>query len=271
MNYKLAVFDVDGTLVTHRQRVLLDSTIESILSLQKQGIKVAIATGRAKYSLERSVLERVHFDFFINSNGALIYDNRQHCILEQYKLSHHQVERFSTLAMQTNSSVLVQFTEHGFAYWGYDRLSKMLDDTCGRHDFISDHSRVQNHHLKEIPHTFIAHILPSHIEMFRQAFPEFEFLAFLGNFYDILPKPRNKAYGVEVLCDHLGIDMQQVIAFGDGSNDLEMLQAVGLGIAMGNALDVVKRAAKEVTADTDQHGIYLALLAHRLVDSICID
>ena len=65
----------------------------------------------------------------------------------------------------------------------------------------------------------------------------------------------NKGTALEALCRHLGVTMEETIAFGDGTNDLTMLRAAGLGVAMGNAAPEVKAAADMVTDDNEHSGV----------------
>ena len=70
-----------------------------------------------------------------------------------------------------------------------------------------------------------------------------------------MPKGGSKAEGIKKLIEKLGFKMENVYAFGDGLNDIEMLQTVGTGIAMGNALDIVKEYADLVTTNVEDDGI----------------
>ncbi len=76
----------------------------------------------------------------------------------------------------------------------------------------------------------------------------------------------NKGEALLFLAGQAGVPIQDTIAIGDSENDLEMLEAAGLGIAMGNAGPGVKRAAGEVTLDVGEDGVYAAFLAHALTD-----
>ena len=71
---KLAVFDIDGTLVVKGNRTLLDTTVKALQNLQKQGIKLAIASGRPPFFMEKKLVEQVAFDYYICSNGTCIMD-----------------------------------------------------------------------------------------------------------------------------------------------------------------------------------------------------
>ena len=74
-------------------------------------------------------------------------------------------------------------------------------------------------------------------------------------FTDIVAHDNSKARGMEVICQHYGIRQEETLAFGDGANDIEMLEWAGIGVAMGNAADEVKKHADHVTTDVDNEGI----------------
>ncbi len=76
---------------------------------------------------------------------------------------------------------------------------------------------------------------------------------------EVMLKGINKAYGMRILEDYLGAGREETIAFGDGPNDLEMMEYAGYSVAMGNALDEVKERADFVTKHVDQDGIYYAM------------
>ena len=78
-------------------------------------------------------------------------------------------------------------------------------------------------------------------------------------FTDIVSSANSKASGMEAICRHYGIRQEDTIAFGDGGNDIDMLQWAGIGIAMGNADDTVKQAADMVTTSVDDEGIEHAI------------
>lgn len=72
--YKLAVFDVDGTLVSRGERILKESTLEALRELKEKGIKIAIASGRPPFAMEKSLLQKIDFDYFVCSNGTYVMD-----------------------------------------------------------------------------------------------------------------------------------------------------------------------------------------------------
>ena len=82
---------------------------------------------------------------------------------------------------------------------------------------------------------------------------------------DITPAKGNKGVGVEKVLEYYHLKKENAIAFGDGSNDIEMLQAVGIGVAMGNATEDVKAAADVICGDVTEEGIYYYCIEHGLI------
>ena len=78
-------------------------------------------------------------------------------------------------------------------------------------------------------------------------------------FTDIVARDNSKAHGMEAICRHFGIRQEETLAFGDGANDIEMLEWAGIGVAMGNADEKVKAHADRVTTDVDNEGIERAV------------
>ena len=78
-------------------------------------------------------------------------------------------------------------------------------------------------------------------------------------FIDVVPAGGSKRLGIDAMIRAHGIDLAETMAFGDGQNDIEMLRHAGIGVAMGNAADEVKRAADYVTTGVDRAGIAKAL------------
>ena len=78
-------------------------------------------------------------------------------------------------------------------------------------------------------------------------------------YLEVIPKVINKGQGIRDICKVLGIRAEQVISFGDAENDIPMIREAGMGVAMGNAAEVVKQAADMVTLSNNEDGIAAAL------------
>lgn len=78
-------------------------------------------------------------------------------------------------------------------------------------------------------------------------------------FTDVIPRGSSKRVGIDKVLEYFGIALEESMAFGDGGNDISMLQHVGIGVAMGNAEGEVKRVADHVTSSVDDDGVIKAL------------
>ena len=84
-------------------------------------------------------------------------------------------------------------------------------------------------------------------------------------FTDITAKGADKGEGLLAMTEYLGLDSQHTMAFGDGGNDSSMIRTAGIGVAMGNALDLLKQEADYVTTSVDDDGIWNALRHYGLI------
>ena len=94
---------------------------------------------------------------------------------------------------------------------------------------------------------------------------KFHILEHVENVVEFVPKKYSKKTGIEWMCRYLNIDIEDTFAIGDSVNDIEMLKAVGHGIAMGNATEGAKNAAEYVTAEIHDDGVYKALDYFKLI------
>jgi Cof subfamily protein (haloacid dehalogenase superfamily) len=101
-----------------------------------------------------------------------------------------------------------------------------------------------------------------YIEEFKE---DFHFIRWHPYSTDIIPKGGSKAEGIKQMISKLGFKLEDVYAFGDGLNDIEMLNAVGTGVAMGNAPDIVKQSADVITEDVGEDGLYKGLKSLNLI------
>lgn len=255
--YQLAVFDVDGTLVSRGERVLLPSTVKTLKALQQRGMKIAIASGRPPFAMEKSLLDQIHFDYFICSNGTYVMDDQgKECYREAMR--RESVESLALDFSKFDDALLLQFEDKGYIYHGKKRILAMIDHCLGRSDIIHDDREHPSRHFTSLPYAGVCYIAKANLPYYENRYPEYRFECFMENYYDIYAKQCTKASGIQHLCKKIGISMKDVICFGDALNDVAMIQQCGCGVAMGDALEEVKASADYITAASDQDGIYLA-------------
>lgn len=262
--YKLAVFDVDGTLVTRKDRVLLASTIQALKTLKQNGVAIAIASGRPPFAMEKSLLDQIDFDYFICSNGTYVMD-AQYKPLYIETMSATCVESLALDFVKHDDAIMFQFEDKAYCYNGLKRISHMLSHCLGRLDLLADDRETTSRHLQSLPFAAVSKISASNLAYYEMRYPSYRFESFLEDYYDIYPFSCTKATGIMHLCETIAITMEDVICFGDALNDVEMLKACGCGVAMGDGLKEAKEAADYVTSQSEEDGIYNACCHFKLL------
>ena len=247
---RLVALDVDGTLVNGRNE-MSPVVRETVRALRKKDIEVVISTGRSVPGV-MDTADKLGFDrgYAIGSNGSLVFTYRPTEMLRAVTFDASEAVRS---ILDRMPDVLVAVEEVGVGY----RVNRAFPS-----DELGGTITVQS--VEELigePVTRVIIRSPEHsTEEFR------EVVADLGltdtNYYigytawlDIAPMGTSKASGLDFLCDHLGIAQSDVLAVGDGNNDIEMLTWAGRGVAMGQALDEVIAVADDVTGSIDDDGV----------------
>ena len=254
---KAAFFDVDGTLYSHKTCRIPPSTRTAIAQLQRNGILCIVATGRHPIELTTLPIEEIGFDAYLLMNGHLMMDRQKNML-------------FSVPLPENVKQTLVKQFESGL----YPSLILEKDDIYL--NFTNDRVAQAQAHFN-LPMPKIQPYTGNDIYQFCLYIPEEE-EAYLSEIakdcsltrwhnygVDLLVKGGGKMVGIQRYLDMIGITREEIIAFGDGENDAEMLRFAGIGVAMGNAEDVTKEAADYVTADIDDDGILKALEHFRLI------
>lgn len=261
---KLVVFDVDGTLLSLKDRVLLPSTINSINAMQSNGIKVAIASGRPYFAMDQHLLSKINFDYYICSNGNIIVD-KDGTFLYEYQMEDEDVVAISNEFIKNDDSIFFQFTKCSYVYHNYPHCKHIYTTYTGLEDFLYDDSKNRKKHLSENCVQAVAFTSEDKVNSYRKSFPKYAIEYFGDNGYDIYDATINKGTGIKFLYDILHISRENVCAFGDHFNDMEMLKEVGLGIAMGNAVVELKAIADYVTLNSECGGIEHACKKFNLI------
>lgn len=267
MNCKLLVLDLDGTLV-NSQKTISKHTIDTLRQVQQQGVKIVLASGRPTYGIMpmAEMLEISKYDGYILSfNGGAILNVASGEVIYQSTLPTEVIKPLYDLTKK-HSTVIVTYRDqfalteepdNKYAKYELD-LTRMIPQ---RVDYFPDA-------VNFIPNKCLAvgepeNILALHkdvMDNFSDCMNAFRSETF---FLELVPKGIDKALSLQRLIDHLGISREEVIAVGDGFNDLSMIEFAGMGVAMANAQDAVKAAADYITLSNDEDGV--ADLAKRYI------
>lgn len=257
---KLVISDVDGTLLNSSQK-LTRRVEEAIIKAEATGVRFLLATGKARGPWYEAIKERIGSDKHgVFLQGVAVYDGSGD-LIHQRTLEIDVIEDVIRLAGSVNLTVT--------AYCGSRILAAQIDTQTDRLKFYKepDVEAVGPLHLalRDIStHKLIFMGDQSVIDAMRPQAQDLlqgraSLTTALEGMLEVLPLGASKGHGVQWLLNHLNVDPSEVMALGDGENDIEMLQLVGLGVAMGQAKDIVKSAAKVVVASNDEDGVAEAL------------
>lgn len=261
---KLAVFDVDGTLVETGDGQPTKKTVDTLHKLRANGIKVAVASGRAPFFVKGYLDKFFPFDYYICSNGCFVMDH-QFNEIHRESLSKEDVEGLIVDFDKKDDAIMFQFEDGAYVYNGQKRIHTMIDNWISERHSIYDARAQRNRHDTELPIGAVTKIRTTHIDFYREKYPHLAFDMFNVECYDIHKIEDSKMTGIQILMDTLSITKDNVIAFGDNFNDLQMLQNVGIGVAMGNGIDEVKAIASFVTKSVAEDGITFACQHYNLI------
>ena len=252
MKYKAFVFDVDGTLTDMRTRKVIPSAAEAIGRLQEKGYLVITATGRPVYFMDNVDAAGIRPDYYIASNGHLIADGEGKTVYQELfePELYHEINEY---CQENNLGLFWKFPDCCYVYVDHPLMEKIAE---GNKAF------VYGYHPDE-------EALPNSgalvgVEKDRQKFME----RFAGRLecvdgglmlFDINKLHVSKKNGLEYLLDKLGIRPEEIMAFGDSENAIEMIDYAGLGVVMGDGFDVCKQHADYIAEETYNDGIMKAL------------
>lgn len=250
---KAVFFDIDGTLVSFETHQVPQSTIEALDALRKKGIKVVIATGRPLHDINN--LGDLEFDGYITANGAycvtkdkeLLHSNLISTESKEKLLEYLKINPFPCLFVTEGESFLNYIDEQVIS------INKMVNLPAPA---IAPVERVLECDIFQIDAFIDA---KEEKFLIDNILTDCEGNRWHPAFVDLNVKGNNKATGIEAFLKHYNIKQEQTMAFGDGGNDISMLEYVALGVAMGNANDEVKAKADFVTLSVDNQGISHAL------------
>ena len=255
---KAAFFDLDGTLLSHVSHSVPQSARESLGKLRAKGVKIYLCTGRHVTELELLPVSGLSFDGYITLNGHLCLDANKKTV---YGLPFPE---------DTTRALITIFKEH--------QLPLVLVEENGLTlNFVNDTViRAQKAISTPLPEIAPYDGKPiyqattfadrSEDERIRAMMPPNCHAArWNDQGVDLILDGGGKVAGIRYVLEQEGILPEECIAFGDAENDMDMLEFVGIGVAMGNAQNHVKEIADYVTADVDDDGIEKALRYWRIL------
>ncbi|MCD5001152.1 HAD family hydrolase [Enterococcus saccharolyticus] len=265
MNHKLIFLDVDGTLCDETGRVP-ESAKQAITQAQQAGHQFFLCTGRTKGEITDELLG-LNFRGMIGAGGG-------YCEVDGEVILHETLPQTELLEMLAyfraeNIAYYLQSSEELIASSDLrETLSELLLQNSGGNpdildsvqwffDLLKDETNVDYQQMEKI--CFVNNKVP-YQEIYQRFHPYFAVIPTTTSHFgtdsgEVSVKGLSKKTVIEFLLNHLQVNIEDTIAFGDGHNDVEMFEAVGLSVAMGNASDSLKVLADGVTSHINQDGL----------------
>lgn len=261
--YQMIALDLDGTL-TNSEKIITPDTFHALMRAQEQGVRLVLASGRPTYGIlplaKQLQMER-YGGYILAYNGGKIIECSSQRILFQQTLPSDQLHRVFELADLYHLAALT--------YENESILTEYPEDPYVQIEAQINHLSVkQVVHLNEAVYfpvvkclivgeeQYLAQVEPEIREKLGADFDVYRSAPF---FLEIVPRGIDKGASLERLLQAVRMHREQLIAFGDGYNDGTMIRYAGLGVAMENGVEAVKKEADFITRSNEEDGVAYAL------------
>ena len=271
---KIIALDLDGTLLTHDKK-LTDRTRSALSMAAEQGNWIVPATGRALRAIPSEILSLPFLRYVISINGASVSDKVTGVRLYSANIPKEIALSLMDFAKQYDCMFDCYWQDTGWSNRSFlDRIryynadEEVIRLILNSRQPVDDLEQMITEHADSVQKVQLCfRDLDERKEAKRAIeshFPDIVATSSFQNNLELNWKAADKGKGLLHLADYLGLRAADTIAFGDSSNDLSMLRAAGIGVAMGNASEEVKTSCDAVTLTNDQNGVAVYLEQHIL-------
>lgn len=251
MDYKIVFFDVDGTLVNYEDGCMEESTRNAIQQLKSKGIHIVAATGRPLSMCQD--LRNVGIETFITANGA--YAKHQDQVIHKIPVAKEIVQAVKAFADENKQS-LSFFTEQLSMNSIQEKETlKAMQETLS----LQEYPIINEDIVTQEVYLMCLYGDEAIEKKYTSKFPHLLFKRWHPYIINVLQYDVSKSIAVQAVLDYFDLSPEDALAFGDGDNDIDMLEQVGFGIAMGNSSEALKNVANYVTKKSTEDGIDYAL------------
>ncbi len=268
MAYELLVMDLDGTL-TNSEKKITQRTKEALFRIQEEGVHIALASGRPTPGVmpvaEELELEK-YGGYILSFNGANVMRMDTREVIYQNVVPKQFIRPLYEAALEEGIGII--------SYSSNEIIAGTKTD-----EYMQKESKITHmpiHEVENFPNfldfpvnkclmTADGEYMEEAEKRMQARFPELNVFRSEPYFLEIMPQNVDKAFSLSRLLKYMELSRSQMICCGDGFNDLSMIRYAGLGVAMANAQQVVKKEADYITASNDEDGI--ALVVEKFIET----
>lgn len=254
---KIAFFDIDGTLIDMEKKKISEKMLDTLICLKQNGIRICLATGRGPLVLP--TFPGVEFDACLTFNGSYCFSGRDTIHSRPIRKEDVQTLLKNSAAMGRPASIA---TRDRLEANGTDEDLITYYSFSGFFPHVSE--EFEDVAAGEVYQMMISCREPEYPTLLKDT-QNVKIAAWWDRAVDVIPRESGKGTGIRAILAYFGLEPHQAIAFGDGNNDIEMLQAVGTAVAMENASPQLKAVATHVCGHVADDGIYHYCLKQGLI------
>ena len=261
--YKIVASDLDGTLL-NKEQIVSEENHSAISEMSRLGVEFVPTTGRAMNEIDPSLINSPDIRYIITSDGAVVYDiSTKKPILTRYVSKDDVCFVLETLRPY---NVFIVVHEGGKTYFDKNKYNPEFLSKCGIDEYfgfiISQHAEA----LEDFESYLLSSDVMEMIALFfelndgasscKQIFEDSGRLCTAhsnANYLEVYSSDAGKGKTLVAFANMLGVDIADVIAIGDSKNDSSMIEVAGLGLAVANACDALKKLADETICDNSEH------------------
>lgn len=266
---KMIGLDLDGTLLTDKKE-LTDYTRQVLARAIEKGVTVLVATGRPVTGIPEELRTFPGMRYALTSNGGRIVDQKENRVIYENALAYELGESILKIFEEYDTFKEIYFDGCGYArkdelmrvkgYLANPAMAEYILNTRRGIDNLWDKMEEMRGHDMDKIHALFKN-QDERLEAKERILKlgDVSISDSMGINLEINAPGVNKGMGLLQLGKLLGIEREEIMAFGDGNNDLKMLQTVGFGVAMGNGTAEVKEAADYITLSNEEDGVAKAI------------
>ncbi|MCI8514545.1 MAG: HAD family phosphatase [Lachnospiraceae bacterium] len=264
MEIRLIAFDLDGTLLDDHKKVS-ERSLRALEAAVKKGVILVPATGRIRNAIPKAVMDLPLVRYLITLNGAVVWDLEKEERIYQKIFSKEQSLALWDYITQFDAMCDIYEDGQGYMepgnlamlekYVHFPEMIQLVRDTRKVIPSIREYLVRLDNGVEKFNMYFEDRELQARVKEELKRFSYLKATTSVINNIELNHVEADKGRGLTALCEYLGISKEQVMAFGDGDNDIAMLTAAGCGVAMKNAEPSVKEQADRIAESNNEDGL----------------